>query len=194
MKPQYKAVVIGASAGGLYAFKQIISVLPVDFFIPIIAVQHISPDSENYIITFLNNHSAITIKEADEKEKLKPGCVYFSAPNYHLLIEKDATLSLSTEQKVNYSRPSIDVMFETAADTFGKGVIGIILTGANQDGTAGIRAVKEAGGLTIVQDPTEAETPAMPKSAIEASAPDHIFSLDGIADFLLNLHQAHNKG
>lgn len=187
MKNKYQAIVIGASAGGLAAFKQIIPALPAGFSIPIIAVQHISADSDNYVVTFLNNLSKIMVKEADEKESIKGGTVYFSVPNYHLLIERDKTFTFTTDQKVNYSRPSIDVLFETAADAYGAQLIGIILTGANHDGTAGLMAIKKAGGLTIAQDPNEAETAFMPKSAIKTVKPDYILSLNNILNLLIEI-------
>lgn len=187
MKNKYQAIVIGASAGGLAAFKQIIPALPASFSIPIIVVQHISADSDNYVVTFLNDLSKIMVKEADEKESIKGGTVYFSVPNYHLLIERDKTFTLTTDKKVNYSRPSIDVLFETAADAYGAQLIGIILTGANHDGTAGLMAIKKTGGLTIAQDPDEAEAAVMPKSAIKTVKPDYILSLNNILNLLVEI-------
>jgi two-component system, chemotaxis family, protein-glutamate methylesterase/glutaminase len=183
----YKAIVLGASAGGFYALRKLIPMLPCDFSLPIIIVQHISPTSDNYMSRFLNNLSEVEVKEVDEKEALLPGHVYIAPPNYHLLIEENRTTSLSTEEKRNYSRPSIDILFETAALAFGNELIGIILTGANHDGAEGLRKIKLAGGYCIVQDPSEAEAEAMPKAAIKKSNPQKILSLNDIAKHLIEI-------
>lgn len=183
----YKAVVIGASAGGFYALRELIPKLPKKFSMPIFIVQHISPTSDNYMSHFLNKLSKLEVKEADEKENIKSGYVYISPPNYHLLIEEDNTISLSTEEKMNYSRPSIDILFETAAIAYGDSLIGIILTGANNDGAHGLLKIKNRGGYCIVQEPSEAETDAMPIAAIETATPDKVLTLDKIADLLIEL-------
>lgn len=183
----YKAVAIGASAGGFHALRKLLTKLPEGFSMPIFVVQHISPTSDNYMARFLNKLSKLKVKEADEKEKIRPGTVYISPPNYHLLIEEDRTISLSTEEKKNYSRPSIDILFETASYAYGNSLIGIVLTGANNDGAAGLLAIKDAGGLCIVQKPSEAEAPAMPLAAIEKARPTKVLKLDGIANLLIEL-------
>lgn len=180
-----KAVVVGASAGGLYALKKLLPALPATFPCPVLVVQHMSPHSDNYMTRMLNDLSRLTVKEADEKEIITPGKVYVAPPDYHLLVEADYSLSLSVEEKVNYSRPSIDVLFETAADVYGSHLMGIILTGANVDGANGLLAVKEKGGFTIVQHPDDAESPAMPKAAIERAKPHKILTLDKIIALLL---------
>jgi len=180
-----KAVVVGASAGGLYALKKLLPALPATFPCPVLVVQHMSPHSDNYMTRMLNDLSRLTVKEADEKEIIMPGKVYVAPPDYHLLVEADYSLSLSVEEKVNYSRPSIDVLFETAADVYGSHLMGIILTGANVDGANGLLAVKEKGGFTIVQHPDDAESPAMPKAAIERAKPHKILTLDKIIALLL---------
>ncbi len=179
-----KAVVVGASAGGLYALKKLLPALPATFSCPVLVVQHMSPKSDNYMTRMLNDLSPLTIKEADEKESIMPGTVYFAPPDYHLLVEADFTLSLSMEEKVNYSRPSIDVLFETAADVYGPHLMGIILTGANADGANGLLAVKKKGGFTIVQHPDDAESPAMPRAAIERAKPHKILTLNEIIAIL----------
>ena len=186
MKP--KAIVIGSSAGGLQALKTIFSLLESDFSIPIIVVQHISPHSDNYITTYLNRICNIKVKEANEKELIEDGTIYFAPPNFHLLIEDNFTFSLSTEERVNFARPSIDVLFETAAFAYGKNLAGIILTGANNDGAAGLNTIKKYGGLTIVQDPKTAEVDTMPSSAIKISKVDYILSLGGIGKLLTKLN------
>jgi len=193
---QYEAIVIGVSAGGMNALKYIFSVLPAGFSIPIIIVQHISAHSDNEWINLLNDKSNLTIKEADEKEKIEPGNVYIAPANYHLLIEKDKTLSLTIDERVNFARPSIDVLFESAAESYKNKLIGIVLTGSNNDGTKGIKRIKECGGLAIIQDPETAESSIMPASAIAACLsgrqviqPDYIISLDKIVQLLIKIEK-----
>lgn len=190
---KYRAVVIGASAGGIHAIKAIIMALPGNFHLPIIIVQHISPLSDNYWITLMDSLSALTVKEADEKEKIRKGTIYITPPNYHLLIERDETFSLSIDPKVNYARPSIDVLFESAADVYKDQLIGVILTGANSDGANGLRRIKEYGGLAIVQDPATAESASMPTAAIAATQVDYILPLEEIIDILITLDQSHSN-
>lgn len=179
-----KAIVIGTSAGGLYALKRLLPALPATFPCPLLIVQHLSPHSDNYMVRMLNELSAITVKEADEKEPVVPGTAYVAPPDYHLLVEQDFTLSLSVEEKVNYSRPSIDVLFETAADAYGPHLMGIVLTGANADGARGLAYIKKKGGYALVQQPEDAESPAMPRAAIEKAVPDKVLTLQEIISFL----------
>ena len=184
---RYEAIVIGVSSGGMNAMKVMFSLLPKEFKTPIIIVQHISSQSENLWIRLLNDKSNIYIKEADEKEKIENGKVYIAPPNYHLLIEKDRTFSLTVDKYVNYSRPSIDVLFESAAEAYKNKLIGVILTGSNNDGTNGMKRIKEYGGLTIVQDPTTAESNYMPASAIAAMQMDYILTLENIIKLLIKI-------
>ena len=186
---QYKAIVMGVSSGGLTALKNLLPLLPKDFSIPIMIVQHLGVYSESYWIKMLDSISNLHVKEADEKETLQKGCVYIAPPNYHLLVESDNTLSLSTEQKVNFARPSIDVLFDSAAEVYRDKLIGIILTGSNNDGTAGMKKIKENSGLTIVQDPKTAESPFMPLSVINTIKPDYILSLKKTAALLIDLNK-----
>ena len=174
------------------ALKMFLSSLNKGFDIPIIIVQHTSPHSDSAWITLLNKGNCLKIKEADEKERIEDRTIYIAPPNYHLLVEKDRTFSLSVDERVNYARPSIDVLFETAADAYKDGLIGVILTGSNSDGTNGLKRIKEKGGLTIVQDPITAESRYMPDSAIAAMQVDHILSLENIAGLLSKIHQ-HTK-
>lgn len=183
--PKYQAVVIGASSGGLHALKKLLPALPAGFPCPILIVQHISPLSENYLTVILDKISLIRVKEADEKETVLPGTAYVAPPDYHMLVETNKTISLSVEDKVNYARPSIDVLFQTAADAFQKHLVGILLTGANVDGSEGMAYIRKMGGFTIVQDPAEAESPFMPKAAIQHHTPDMILSLEGIIEQLV---------
>lgn len=186
---QYEAIVIGVSAGGMNALNFIFSVLPSGFSIPIIIVQHVSARSDNDWTKLLNDKSNLTIKEADEKEKIETGNVYIAPANYHLMIENDKTFSLTIDEYVNFARPSIDVLFESAAEAYKNKLIGIVLTGANNDGTKGIKRIKECGGLAIIQDPKTAESSTMPASAIAAIQPDYILSLEKIVQLLVKLTQ-----
>ncbi|MCP4220628.1 MAG: chemotaxis protein CheB [bacterium] len=183
----YRLVVIGASAGGLHALHRVLSALPDAYSLPVIIVQHLSPDSDGYMVQYLNMNCLISVKEVEEKEEILPGVVYIAPPNYHVLVEEDETLSLSVEDRVNFARPSIDVLFETAAEAYGARLVGIILTGANNDGSLGLKAVKENGGLTMVQDPKDATNDAMPLAAIECTKADHILSLEKIGNLLVKL-------
>ncbi len=187
VKNKYEAVVIGSSAGGLNALKTIFKCLDRSFRIPFIIVQHISPDSENYLIQILNDLNRLTVKEADEKETPCRGMAYLAPPNYHLLVEPDRSFTLTVDERVNYARPSIDVLFETAAEAYRDALIGIVLTGANNDGSRGLKKIKEFGGVTIVQDPDNAEVDSMPRAAIRTAQVDHILTLEEIAAFLNEL-------
>ena len=184
---KYRSIVIGASAGGMDAIKTILMPLEEAFAASILIVQHVSPHSHGYMVNYLNGICHINIKEADEKEKILPGNVYIAPPNYHLLVEKDETLSLTVDPKVNYSRPAIDILFDSAAEIYQNELIGIILTGANSDGSKGLKRVKELGGLTIVQDPITAEADFMPKAAMEITEVDYILSLNEISNKLIKL-------
>jgi len=183
----YKAIVIGVSAGGLAALSKLFPCLPDRFPLPVIVVQHVHAAANRYIYTHFNNKCTLTIKEADDKEEIRPGFLYFAPPDYHLLIERDETFSLSIDARVNYSRPSIDVLFESAVYVWSSGLIGILLTGANNDGAHGMRLIKEHGGLTIAQDPATAEYPVMPKAAIDAGVVDEVLGLEQIGKRLIEL-------
>ncbi len=180
----YEAVVIGASAGGVEALSKLLPLLHPRLPMPIIVVQHMSTRSDHYLTQYLDRICQLSVKEADEKEIISPGFIYFAPSNYHLLIEMDRTFSLAVDERVSFSRPSIDVLFETAADVYGRSLIGMILTGANSDGSRGIHKIKQYGGLAVVQDPLEAEIDKMPKSAIQSTEVDYILSLDKIGEFL----------
>ena len=185
----YEAIVIGVSSGGMNALKIISSSLPVHFNLPIIIVQHLSAHSDSHWIKLLNEKSRLNVKEADEKEKIEKGNIYIAPPNYHLLIEKDKTFSLTIDERVNFARPSIDVLFESAAEAYKNKLIGIVLTGSNSDGTKGIKRIKDCGGLAIIQDPNTADSEYMPKSAIAAIKPDYIVSLEEIVELLIKIDQ-----
>ncbi len=186
---QYQAIVIGVSSGGMSALKIIFSVLPANFCLPIIIVQHLGSHSDSQWIKILDSKSLLQIKEADEKEKIKKGTIYIAPPNYHLLIEKNKTFSLTIDERVNFARPSIDVLFESAAEAYKDSLIGIILTGANHDGAKGLKSIKDHGGLAVIQDPETAESAYMPRSAIAAVTPDYLGSIEGITSFIMQIAQ-----
>ena len=181
---KYEAIVIGVSAGGLGALTAVLPALNEKMKLPVLIVQHLRVDSDDFMAKHLSKICHRIVKEAEDKEPIEPGTVYFAPPNYHLLVEPDKTISLSTEGRVNYSRPSIDVLFMAAADVFYNKLIGIILTGANSDGTNGAIRIKKRGGLVIVQDPKTAEADAMPLSAIEKTDVDHIVPLNELGEFI----------
>jgi two-component system, chemotaxis family, protein-glutamate methylesterase/glutaminase len=183
----YDAIVIGASAGGIQAIHELLSQLPDSFKLPIIIVQHIKSDSSAFFIHGFDKKCNQPVIEAIDKAEIECSKVYVAPPGYHLLINDDKTFSLSFDELVNYSRPSIDVLFESAADAYGKKLIGIVLTGANSDGAAGLKKIKERGGLLIVQDPEEADCPTMPLAAIKMNALDHSLTLSQISKFLNKL-------
>lgn len=183
----YQAVVIGASAGGLGALSKILGDLPVDYPVPVIIVQHRSKDERNLLEEVLQSKCLIHIRQAEEKEQVLGGAVYFAPPGYHLLIEADRSFSLTCDEPVNYSRPSIDLLFESAADVYDKHLVGIILTGANGDGAGGLKMIRKMGGLTIVQDPGEADFNLMPQAALSAGAVHQVMTLAAIKDFLMHL-------
>ena len=184
---KYKAIVIGTSAGGLTALTKILSKLPADYTIPVIVVQHRSRESNLLFEEVLQKSCSLKVQQAEEKEKIEAGKIYVAAPNYHLLIEQDETFSLSAGELIKFSRPSIDILFETAALAYKKKLISILLTGSNSDGAAGSLAVKKAGGLTIAQNPDEAQYSPMPQSAVDAGAINMVLDLADIAAFLLKV-------
>jgi two-component system chemotaxis response regulator CheB len=176
-----QAITIGASYGGMEAIRLFLQSLPNNFKTPIVIVLHIGNNKINSYLSVLNSSTQFKVKEAEEKEELKPKRVIFAPPNYHLLIEDNLTLSLSTDSKVNYSRPSIDVLFETAAWSLKNNLIGILLTGSNNDGAQGLKTIKKCGGITIVQNPDEALAKTMPEAAIKLCKPNYILDLKNMA-------------
>ena len=186
MDASVEAIVIGASAGAIKALSRILPTLPADYPIPVLVVVHIPADRSD-IASLFQAKCRVVVKEAEDKEPIRPGVVYFAPPDYHLLAEADRTISLSLDEPVLYSRPSIDVLFESAADTYGAGLVGIILTGANEDGSNGLRVVTVAGGTALVQDPAEAFASAMPSAALIRSEQARPMSLDAIATYLVKL-------
>ena len=187
-RESYKAVVIGGSLGAMSGIKTILSGLPVSFGLTVVIVTHVSATSDNAWIQQDDLKIVVPLKEARIRERLLTGTVYVSPANYHLLINSDHTFGLDVGELVNYARPSIDVLFESAADAYGPQLIGLLLSGNGQDGVQGLQRVQEKEGLTIVQNPKEAEAPSIPQSAIERFNVDHVWSLEQITNFLRRLH------
>ena len=184
---RYEAIVIGVSAGGIEALSTIFPHLPADFSLSVIVVQHQHPTSDDFLVHYLNERCRLPVKQADEKEPILSGVVYLAPPDYHLLVEEDKTLSLSVDPLVNYARPSIDVLFGTAADAYGKKLVGVILTGASTDGSQGLKRVKALGGMAIVQDFNTAKSRVMPKAALRATRVDHVLPLEEVGPFMVRL-------
>ena len=184
---RYEAVVIGVSAGGLAVLSGILGGLPAGFPVPVSVIQHRSKEERTLLEEVLQARCAIRIRQAEEKESIRGGVVYFAPADYHLLIEKDRSFSLTCEGPVNYSRPSIDLLFESAAEAYGDALIGIVLTGTNIDGAAGIRAIRGRGGLTIAQDPAKAAYREMPQAAIQTGSVEQVLDPEEIKAFLLQL-------
>ena len=185
----YELIVIGASWGGLHAIERLLQDLPDEFRTPIAIAQHRAADSGSGALSeILGRHAGpgADVCEAGDKDPIKPGRVYLAPPDYHLLVEPDG-FALSTEGAVQFSRPSIDVLFDSAADTFSERLIAVILTGANEDGAYGIQRVRRRGGLTIAQDPESAERREMPAAAIETGDVQHVLPLEEIASMLLRV-------
>jgi two-component system, chemotaxis family, protein-glutamate methylesterase/glutaminase len=179
-----EAVVIGASAGALDVLSNLLPGLPADYRLPILIVVHLPPDKTSLLAQLLRARCAIRVREAEDKEPIEPGVAYFAPPDYHLLVEQDKRLSLSDDEPVLFSRPSIDVLFESAADAYGDGLIGVVLTGANSDGANGLKAVVEAGGVAVVQSPKGAYAVAMPEAAIAACPDARVLPVNEIAAYL----------
>lgn len=179
-RPAFSAVVIGASAGGLNALAVFCQQIPASFRLPVIIVLHLPADSDDFLARKLDSICRLPVNEACEKEKVSPAKIYTAPANYHLLIEKNETFALNIDTKVNYCRPSIDVLFESAANAYEEHLIGVILTGANNDGARGLKYIKEMGGVTLAQQPESAEVDAMPRAAIELFDVDFILPLQKI--------------
>lgn len=183
-----KLVAIGGSWGGLYALMEVLGGLTTDFPCPIVVVQHRSNDEadEHRLAHVLSRYSALPVTDANDRQPVEPAHVYVAPADYHLLVEDDQ-FELTVDEVVQYSRPSIDVLFESAARAYGPDCVGVLLTGFGHDGTAGLRAIREAGGVTIAEDPESAMRPAMPRSAILAGAAGEVLGLEQIAPRLIEL-------
>ena len=180
-------VVIGASWGGLAALDLLLKGLPQDFATPIAVAQHRAVESgSGALATILSAHSGRNVCEASDKDPIEPAHVYLAPPDYHLLVESDG-FALSTEGAVQYSRPSIDVLFDSAADVYADRLVSVVLTGANDDGAYGTMRVRRRGGLTIAQDPATAERPDMPEAAIATGDVQQVLPLEEIGPYLVSV-------
>ena len=185
-----QAIVVGASAGGVEALLSIFAALAPGFSLPIIAVLHLPDERRSQLAEVFDRRLQMPVVEARDKEMIQPGTLYFAGPGYHLSVEHDRSLSLSQEDRVHHSRPAIDFLFESAADAYGPNLLAILLTGANQDGGRGLAQVKQLGGITVVQDPSEARVDVMPKAALALHTPDYILTLSRIGDLLASLESS----
>ncbi len=187
---RYGAIVVGASAGGVEALLHVFGALPKAFDIPILTVLHLPDERRSQLSEVFATRLGRPVREGSDKAAIEPGVIYFAGPSYHLSVERDFTLSLSQEERVHFSRPAIDMLFDSAADAYGPDLVGVLMTGANEDGAKGLAAIKRQGGLTIVQDPAEARMPTMPLAALKLQQPDHILSLNGIGSLLAKLERS----
>jgi two-component system chemotaxis response regulator CheB len=184
---RYDVVAVGASWGGLHALEQLLGGLQQDFPPAVVIAQHRSADATGHGLSdLLTRHAGRPVVEASDKDPIQPGAIYLAPADYHLLVEP-GHFALSVDERVEHARPSVDVLFESVADVYREHAVGIVLTGANRDGAAGLRRVKQLGGVAIVQNPDEAEAPVMPAAAIRATDVDAILPLAGIAPFLTGL-------
>jgi len=184
-----EAVVLGASAGGFEALMGVLKGLPSTYPMPLAVVLHLPEGHDSKLAELFGYRLALKVREARDKESLQAGTLYFAPSGYHLSIETDRSFSLSCEERVNYARPAIDILFSSAADAYGKSLAGILLTGANYDGAAGMSGMQVAGALTIVQDPATAEVSTMPEAALRRMTPDLILPLAQINSLLQRLGQ-----
>ena len=183
----YKAIMIGGSAGSFQVVSRIIAALPANYPLPILMCLHRLKHIRSGFVEALSIKSNLPIVEPHDKEPLKAGRIYLAPANYHMYIELGNRFSLSTEDVVNHSRPSIDLSFFSASYNFKKKLVGIILSGANKDVALGLNSVTDNGGLTIVQDPKECQVPTMTQASLNATKVDYVFSTKQIIDFLLKL-------
>jgi two-component system chemotaxis response regulator CheB len=187
--PRVEAIVVGASAGGVEALLSVLGPLRSGVVLPIIVVLHLPEERRSQLAEVFARRLDMPVHEAIDKQDIAAGTVYFATPGYHLSVEQDRSLSLSLEDRVHYSRPSIDYLFESAADAYGSKLAAVLLTGANHDGARGLAQVKRRGGLTIVQDPQEAQVATMPQAALNIQQPDHVLTLNGIGRLLVELER-----
>ncbi|MEA9993905.1 chemotaxis protein CheB [Pseudomonas sp. 10B1] len=187
--PIVDAIVIGASAGGVEALLKIFSALAPGYGLPIIVVLHLPDERRSRLVAVFQQHLEMEVEEVADKELIASGTLYFATPGYHVSVERDLSFSLSLEDRVHYSRPSIDILFESAADAYGQRLAGMLLTGANADGARGLAQIKQRGGFTVVQDPKTAQASVMPNSALALSVPDRILCLSDIGQLLVELER-----
>ncbi|MFT3837938.1 MAG: chemotaxis protein CheB [Myxococcaceae bacterium] len=181
------AIVIGGSAGALDVLEQVLPQLRPGFAVPVVIAVHLLPTRPSVLAALLGAWCPLPVSEADDKEPLSPGHVYVAAPNYHLLVERDHSFSLSVDEPVHFSRPSIDVLFESAAEAYRDRLLGVLLSGANEDGVCGMRAIAAAGGRTVVQSPESSREALMPRAALAAMRPDEVLNPSRIGEAMAHL-------
>lgn len=189
----FDVVVVGVSAGGVDLLLHVVPALPADFPVPIVVCLHSGTGTTDELARLLGRRAKVKVREVHDKDPLAPGSVYLAPGGYHLLLERERTASLSLDAPLRFARPSIDVLFDSAAHAFGAKVLAVILSGANDDGADGCRRIKAAGGTVIVQDPATARAPEMPEGAIAAVKPDHIFAPAELAALLQKLCKARKR-
>ncbi|MDB4886007.1 MAG: chemotaxis protein CheB [Gemmatimonadetes bacterium] len=182
----YDIAVVGTSWGGLAALRQLVAGMPTTFGMALVLVQHRHKDSDHLLRVLLQERTELRVCEVEDKMPIEHGGVYVAPPDYHTLVEP-GHFSLSTDAPVRYSRPSIDVTFSSAADAYGHRTVGIVLTGANADGSMGLRRISDRGGMALVQDPATAESPTMPAAAVLTVPRARVMPLTGIIDYLAGL-------
>jgi two-component system chemotaxis response regulator CheB len=180
------AVAIGASAGGVEVLSALLSALPANCRASFFIVVHIPRERPSLLPEVFGAKCALPVREAEDKEPVQPGTVYFAPPDYHLLLDRGPAFALSSDEPVHFSRPSIDVLFDSAADIYGERLLGLILTGANQDGAEGLAAVGRAGGRTVVQEPSGAAVPFLPEAALQEGPVDFVLSLTQLQELFAN--------
>jgi len=187
VQPNIELIVVGASAGGVRALQALLAALPAGLPMAVLVVLHLPRDRPSRIADLLDHGCALPVREAEDKQALVPGTVTFAPPDYHLLVEDRDSLALSVDPPVLFSRPAIDPLFESAADVFGGGVLAILLTGASNDGSAGVAAVREAGGQAWIQSPDDAFSPIMPAAALAHAGADAVLTLDSLCSRMKGL-------
>ncbi|GEL72167.1 chemotaxis protein CheB [Myxococcus virescens] len=191
LRGRIDAVVVGASAGGVEALVTVLPSLPRAFRPSVLVVIHQPRERRSMLVDIFSARCALPVREAQDKESVQPGTIYFAPPDYHLLVDEGPSLALSADDPVLFSRPSIDVLFESAADVYGHRLAGLILTGANSDGARGLAAVRDAGGVTLVQRPDTAHVATMPAAALARGPVDFVLSLEQLADLLRRVGGGH---
>ncbi|MCF8335188.1 MAG: chemotaxis protein CheB [Bacteroidales bacterium] len=185
----YQAVIIGGSAGSFKVITSILSALPKNYPVPLLLNLHRLKHVRSGFVEALALKSNIPVVEPYDKDSIKPATAYLAPSNYHMYIELNKKIALSTEEAINHSRPSIDLSFITAAQTYHRNLVGIILSGANKDGAWGLKKIKDEGGTAIVQDPKECEISTMPQAALNTTEVNYVYSKDQIINFLLKIKQ-----
>ena len=185
--PVFDIVAMAASADGLKALSTILSAFPPNFSVPIVVVKHLAPQYPSYLSAILNSSTSLRVKQAEDGEQLYPCTVYIAPPNYHLLVNSKGGLHLSQSAKVHFSRPSADVLFLSVAEHYKERAIAVVLTGGDSDGSTGVQAIKQMGGIVIAQDEATSKVFGMPAAAIKTGCVDFILPINEISTAIINL-------